>query len=143
MLTSPHLGRTILRSFQEVSLHSPGLKWASLNRGLVQEQSECINVGFGEVHDLREVFKGEVVTVDFALNGINGIFSTGIVNGDIELGQMQGDGSGTRRGLDSVKVSFGSSFLVLSVPLPVIIPHPIRLTVRARKGLTRYVCPII
>ena len=117
-----------------MSLHSPGLKWASLNRGLVQEQSECINVGFGEVHDLREVFKGEVVTIDFALNGINGIFSTGIVNGDIELGQMQGDGSGTKRGLDIVKVSLGFFYLVLSIPLPVIFPHPIRLIVWARKG---------
>ena len=81
-----------------MSLHSPGLKWASLNRGLVQEQSECINVGFGEVHDLCEVFKGEVVTIGFALNGINGIFSTGIVNGVIELGQTQGVGLEPRGG---------------------------------------------
>ena len=53
---------------------------------------EHINVGFGEVHDLRKVFKGEVVTVDFALNGINGIFSTGIANSDIKLGQTLGGG---------------------------------------------------
>ena len=71
---------------------------------------------FGEVHDLREVFKGEVVTIDFALNGINGIFSTGIVDGNIELGQMQGDGSGTKRGLGSVKVSFGFFFLDFKHP---------------------------
>ena len=50
-----------------MSLHSPGLDWASLNRGLVQEQSECINVGFGEVHDLREVFKGEEEAVALLL----------------------------------------------------------------------------
>ena len=120
---------------KEVSLHSPGLSWASLNRGLVQEQSECINVGFGEVHDLREVFKGEVVTVDFALNGINGIFSTGIVNGDIELGQTQGDGSGTKRGLDIVKVSLGFFLSCFKRPsLPVIFPHPIRTHCPGAKG---------
>ena len=42
-----------------MSLHSPGLNWVSLKRGLVQGHSEHINVGFGEVLDLREVFKGE------------------------------------------------------------------------------------
>ena len=44
---------------KEVSLYSPGLNWATLYRGLVQGHSEHINVGFGEVLDLREVFKGE------------------------------------------------------------------------------------
>ena len=52
---------------KEVSLYSPGLNWASLYRGLVQGQSECINVGFGEVLDLREVYKGEEVTVGVAI----------------------------------------------------------------------------
>ena len=47
-----------LRGFQEVSLHSPGLDWATLNRGLVQGLLN-INVGFGEVHDLREVLRGK------------------------------------------------------------------------------------
>ena len=80
-------------------------------------------------------FKGEVVSVDFALNGINGIFSTGIVNGDIKLGQTQGDGSGTKRGLDIVKVSLGFFSSCFEHPsLPVIFPHPIRLTVWVRKG---------
>ena len=48
---------------KEVSLCSRGLNGASLYRGLVQGQSECINVGFGEVLDLREASKGEEVTV--------------------------------------------------------------------------------
>ena len=42
-----------------MSLYSPGLNWATLYRGLVQGHSEHINVGFGEVLDLREVFKGD------------------------------------------------------------------------------------
>ena len=48
-----------LRGSKRGELCSLGLNWASLYRGLVQGQFECINVGFGEVHDLREVFKGE------------------------------------------------------------------------------------
>ena len=43
----------------------------------MQGLCEHINAGFGEVHDLHKVFKGEEVTVGIALNGINGIFSTG------------------------------------------------------------------
>ena len=52
---------------KEVSLCSPGLYWASLNRGLVQGQSECINAGFGGVLDLHEASKGEVVFVVIGL----------------------------------------------------------------------------
>ena len=52
---------------KEVSLCSPGSYWASINRGLVQGQSECINVGFGGVLDLCEASKGEEVTVGIAL----------------------------------------------------------------------------
>ena len=52
---------------KEVSLCSPGLNWASINRGLVQGQSECINVGFGGVLDLHEASKGEVVFVVIGL----------------------------------------------------------------------------
>ena len=59
VLTSPLLWGTIFVAPKEVSLCSLGLNWASLYRGLVQGQLECINVGFVEVHDLREVFKGE------------------------------------------------------------------------------------
>ena len=58
---------SIFVASKEVSLYSPGLNWASLNRGLVQGQSECINVGFGEVLDLREASKGEEVTVGLLL----------------------------------------------------------------------------
>ena len=64
----------------------------------MQGHSEHINIGFGEVRDLRKVFKGEEITVDIALNGINGIFSTWIVNGVIELGQTQGVGLEPRGG---------------------------------------------
>ena len=42
-----------------MSLYSPGLNWATLYRGLVQGHCQHINIGFGEVLDLREVFKGE------------------------------------------------------------------------------------
>ena len=38
---------------------SPGLNWATLYRGFVQGNSQHINVGFGEVLHLREVFKGD------------------------------------------------------------------------------------
>ena len=44
---------------KEVSLYSPGLNWATLYRGFVQGNSQHINVGFGEVLHLREVFKGD------------------------------------------------------------------------------------
>ena len=44
-------------------------------RGLVQGQSECINVGLGGVLDLREALKGEEVTVGVALYSISNSFS--------------------------------------------------------------------
>ena len=65
--------------------------------------------------------------------GILAVISSGI-NRDLLSGQTQGDGSGTERGLDLVKVSFGIFDSCLSFPLPAIIPHPIQLTVKARKG---------
>ena len=37
-----------LRGFQEVSLHSPGLDWASLNRGLVQGQLSILMLALGK-----------------------------------------------------------------------------------------------
>ena len=52
---------------KEVSLYSPGLNWATLYRGLVQGHSQHINVGLGELLDLRKVFKGEEEAVAFLL----------------------------------------------------------------------------
>ena len=48
---------------KEVSLYSPGLNWATLYRGFVQGNSQHINVGFGEVLHLCEVFKGDEESV--------------------------------------------------------------------------------
>ena len=63
MRMMPLLWEAFFEASKEVNLCSPGLHWASINRGLVQGQSECINVGFGEVLDLRKASKGEEVTV--------------------------------------------------------------------------------
>ena len=77
---------------KEVSLCSPGLYWATINRGLVQGRLGVFNVGFCEVLDLREASKGEVVTVGIALYSISnsltflGIGKTLISSNGIALG---------------------------------------------------------
>ena len=66
-----------------------------------------------------------------------------ILNGVINCGLKHGVGSGTERGLDSVKVSFESSILVVIVLLPVIRPHPIlTLCQGAIAKHTRYIAPL-
>ena len=94
---------------KEVSLCSPGLNWASINRGLVQGQSECINVGFGGVLDLREASKGEVVTVGVALHSIGySFFFSGIGKTlTSSKGISARSRKGTLRGSEPVKVSLG------------------------------------
>ena len=45
----------------------PWLKLGIFKSGSCAGTIECINVGFGEVLDLREVYKGEEVTVGIAI----------------------------------------------------------------------------
>ena len=68
---------------KEVSLCSPGLYWATINRGLVQGRLGVFNVGLCGVLDLHEAPKGEVVTVGIALYSISNSFSFSGVSNDI------------------------------------------------------------
>ena len=73
---------------------------------------------------LLEVSKGKGKAV-LLFNSTIACLLQGLIKRGYLVGLTQGDGTGTKRGLDLVKVSLDSSILVLSIPLPVIILHPI------------------